>query len=113
MPKLPKLGEIGIPRGTRSLRAVENLAVGRQLDDFDLRQTVPLGPTAYRFYRVSKTARASHTVKPRQVPDGLLGDGTRKLPRDGRNRPLGQQRGCVLCPRRNGNGRRANEAAEG
>jgi hypothetical protein len=33
--ELPELGELGVPRPARALRSIEDLAVGRQLDDLD------------------------------------------------------------------------------
>ncbi len=89
---LPQLAALGVPGRPRALGAVEDLAVGRQLEDLDRRQAGVAGSGRNRLGRGPEAARAAHPVVQRQLFDGVAGCRAGQLSRQGHHLLRRQQR---------------------
>ncbi len=90
--QLPELGKLSIPGGSGALGAVEDLTVGRELQDLDVLKTVLLGSLANRLGGGAVAFRAAHPVMESQLLDRVAGVLSRKLLGQGPDHRLGQKR---------------------
>jgi hypothetical protein len=89
---LPELGEVGVPRPPRALRAVEGLAIGGDRHDLDVGETVAAQLAGDELGGGREAARAAHAVLAGEVLEVALGGLARELLRQRRGAAGRQQR---------------------